>query len=135
VRIPDFDRLLASFPRPNDPLGFQGTWREHAVKQGVLPVFSDWEVGYSLTADGEPVSSQDDNWKNPQPVHDAKQHNVILALAAARFPEVAFLRPIRGPNDPDCPNCRGAGGIAGYPALTCECGNLGWVPASSSEGA
>jgi len=60
-----------------------------------------------------------------------RYRHIVLAQAAARFPELAQLRPTRRPEDPVCPSCRGAGGVAQYPQLICECGNLGWIPAGS----
>ena len=131
MAIRGFEEVLTSFPRPGDRLGYAGTWREKAALHRILPVLSDWEVAYGLTADGKVVSGADDNWDPPIAVNDPVQRNAILAQAAARFPELEYLRPQRQPNDPDCTTCRGAGGFPQYPTMICVCGNLGWVPASS----
>ena len=126
-----FDRLLASFPRPDDRLGYSGTWREGAVKKGLLPVYSDWVTGYALTQDGAPVASEIDTWDRPLPVANARQRHIVLAQAGRLYPELSALRPERHAEDPDCPSCRGAGGLKDYPELICECGNLGWIPRGS----
>ena len=128
--LPAFQRLLASFPRPGDPLGYQGTWREAAVRRGLLPVFHTWEIGYAVDRTGEPYGSADDRWLDPAPLEDARTRHVVLAQAAAAYPELASLRPRRTPGDSVCPACEGRGGIPAYPAIICECGNLGWVPAA-----
>jgi len=129
MAIRGFDEILASFPRPGDRLGWAGTWREKAVLQGILPVFSDWETGYGLNANGEVLGSPDDVWARAGIVTDPVQRNAVMAQASIHFPELAYLRPERQPGDPDCTTCHGVGGFPQYPTMTCVCGNLGWVPA------
>lgn len=129
MAIRGFEEVLTSFPRPGDRLGYAGTWRETAALHRILPVLSDWEVAYGLTAEGVVVSGPDDNWDPPVVVTDPIQRHAILAQAAARFPELAHLRPQRQPRDPDCSACHGVGGLPQYPTMICVCGNLGWVPA------
>ncbi len=130
MKIQGFDRLLASFPRPSDPLGYEGTWREDAVANRFVPIYSDWVMGFALNEDGEPVCS-DANWGHPTRLTNARYCHIVLAEAARRYPELASLKPLRTPNDPVCPSCKGAGGVAQYPNLICECGNLGWIPVGS----
>lgn len=133
MAIQGFAEVLASYPRPGDPLGYSGSWRENAVLERLVPVSSDWVVCYALTSDGAPVSSDGNDWGHAVTVTDPRQRNAILAQAAIRFPELAHLRPHRRATDVDCPTCNGKGGFPKYPALICECGNLGWVPGASQR--
>src|SRR6266540_4272280 len=132
MKIPDFDRLLASFPRPNDRLGYEGTWRERAVKRRLAPVFSDWIRSYAVDEAGQVIVTEDDEGRETGPVSNVRQRHIVLALASRYFPELAQLQPVRTPADSVCPACKGAGGVAQYPDLICECGNLGWIPAGST---
>ena len=95
-----------------------------------MPVYSDWVVGFALNEDGEPVYS-DSDWGNAKRLTNARYRHIVLAEAARRYNELLFLEPKRTPNDPVCPSCKGAGGVAQYPNLICECGNLGWIPLGS----
>ena len=132
MKIPGFSQLLASFPRPNDQLGYEGTWRERAIKHQLVPIYSDWVVSYAADEEGQVIATEDDEGRETGSVANIRQRHIVLALASRRFPELAKLQPVRGPNDPVCPSCKGAGGVAQYPDLICECGNLGWVPAGSA---
>jgi len=80
--------------------------------------------------DGEPVCS-DADWGHPTRLTNPRYRHIVLAEAARRYPELASLKPLRAPSDPVCPSCKGAGGVAHYPNLICECGNLGWIPLGS----
>jgi hypothetical protein len=138
MAIPDFRALLASFPRPGDPIGYAGTWREAAVRRDLLPVYSDWECCYALTEEAEPVYTADSRWTDPLPLTNPRHRFIVLAQAAERYPELASLRPKRAPTDPTCKSCNGTGksvvnGVT-YEALLCECGGLGWYPAGSELG-
>lgn len=137
--IPGFPNLLASFPIPADPLGYAGTWREAAVRHGLLPVYSDWECCYALTEKAEPVYTSDTRWTDHLPLTNERHRFIVLAQAAERYPELAFLRPKRTSADPTCKTCNGTGkravnGVT-YEALLCECGGLGWYPTGSELGA
>jgi len=131
MKIPGFDRLLASFPRPDDPVGYEGTWRESAVRRRLVPIYSDWIVGFAVDENGQVLYSGDEMSAEYTALTNDRYRHIALAQAAARFPELAQLRPTRRPEDPVCPSCRGTGGVAQYPQLICECGNLGWIPAGS----
>lgn len=130
MSIRGFDQSLASVPRPNDP-EYDGTWREAAVGRRLLPVYSDWIVAYAIDEEGQLLYSEDVTWRNPAPLTNARHRHIALAQAALLYPDLAYLRPERQPEDPTCPSCRGAGGLAQYPGLVCECGNIGWIPAGS----
>lgn len=132
--IPGFQEVLNSFPQPDDPIGYRGTWREAAVERGLLPVYSDWECCYALTPDGVPVYSAETSWAEPLTLTNRRHQVVVLAQAAERYPALASLRPQRQPGDPACPSCHGTGAMGPYPNLICECGGLGWVPAGSELG-
>jgi hypothetical protein len=133
MKIPGFSQLLASFPRPNDRLGYEGTWRERAVKLGLVPIYSDWVISYAVDEEGQVIATEDDEGRGRTgAVTDIRQRHIVLAWASRGFPELAQLQPLRGPKDPVCPSCKGAGGVAQYPDLICECGNLGWIPAGSA---
>jgi hypothetical protein len=128
MALPDFDALLASFPRPGDPLGYAGTWRESAVRAGFAPVFHDWTAGMGVDAEGEPFVSEDDDWTTATPVTNVRWRHIVLAQAAAHFPELARLRPVRVAGARTCPSCQGSGESLVAKDLICECGNLGWIP-------
>ena len=132
MKIPGFELLLRSFPRPGDDLGFHGTWRERAVEHGYLPVYSDWVQGFAINADGQAFYSEDDSWADAKKLTNPRYQHIVLAQAAAVFPELSNRRPVRNAGDPDCPSCGGAGGAADHPEIICECGNLGWIPRGSS---
>jgi hypothetical protein len=136
--ILNFQAILTSLPRAGDPLGFAGTWREAAVRRGLLPVYSDWECCYAITKDAEPVYSEDTEWGVIRPLTNSRHRFVVLAQAAERFPELAHLRPTRAASDPTCPTCRGSGRVPieadPTDTIICECGGLGWFPSGSVLG-
>ena len=132
MALPGFEAVRASFPRPGDPLGYAGTWREAAVRAGFVPVFHDWTAGFAVDAAGVPHVSEDDDWAAPTPLTDPTFRHVVLAQAAAHYPELADLRPVRSTGDPTCPCCQGHGEIVGARGLICRCGNLGWIPAGAT---
>jgi hypothetical protein len=132
MTIAGFDQLLASFPLPHDPLGYEGTWRERAVERRLVPIYSDWVVSYAVDEEGQVIATEDDEGRDTGLVTNVRQRHIVLALGSRRFPELALLQPVRGPDDPLCPSCKGAGGVAQYPELICECGNIGWIPAGST---
>ncbi len=112
-------------------MGYEGTWREDAVKQRLVPIFSDWVVGFAVDEEGQVLCSDAEDSREYRPITNARQRHIVLAQAATRFPELVPLRPQRRPEDPICPSCKGAGGVSQYPDLICACGNLGWIPAGS----
>ena len=136
MQIPHFAELLASLPRPDDPLGFVGTWREAAARHGLLPVYSDWACSYALTQAAEPVRNCDDMTEPTMwvPVVNAREHFIVLARAAMFLPELVHLCPVRNSDDPTCSSCAGTGRVSvrGVPTeMICECGGLGWYPAGT----
>ena len=127
------EHVRASLPRPSDRLGFHGTWREAATRNGFLPIFSDWVVGYALDHNGDVFYAESDQeWSSPSRLTNARQRHIVLAQAASTFPELSGLAPVRQPGDLLCPSCKGVGGTAEHPELICECGNLGWIPFGTS---
>ena len=131
MAIPNFAALLASFPRPGDSLGYTGTWREGAMRPGLHPVLHNWVSGYAVDAEGQVFAADDDAWTKPRPVAEPRLRHALLAEAATRYPELAPLRPIRGPGDPVCPTCHGRLEVPQAAGVLCDCGNLGWVPAGA----
>src|SRR5215475_9735454 len=125
MSIPGFHNLLSSFPKPDDPLGFIGTWRENAMRRALVPVIHNWRVGYAIDDSGAVFSDDDDRWLNPRLITDRRERHPILAEAARRFPELATLMPVRTSTDIDCPSCKGASTQPGFPDIICDCGNLG----------
>ena len=129
--IPGFDSALGSFPRSNDPVAFAGTWREAAVRARLLPIYSDWTTCFALTEDGDIVHSEG-TWEAPSKLANPRHRHVVLAQASLRYPELDTIRPVRQPDDPTCPSCRGTGhmrvGDKVYEEFICECGGLGWFP-------
>jgi hypothetical protein len=131
VSAATFSALLVSFPRPGDPLGYAGTWREGAVRRGLVPLFHTWVTGYAVAADGQVFASERDDWQDARSVRDAREQHVARAQAALMYPELASLRPMRTAADPSCPQCHGRAEPIAAAGLICECGNLGWVPSGA----
>jgi len=135
--IDGFDNLLASVAQSDPQLEYLGTWREEAISRRLLPVYSDWECWYALDELGEPVFAGEEGGKSLQPLTNRRHRFVVLALAAARYPALASLRPVRQPDDPTCQTCGGTGRPTLPPDvdnIICECGGLGWIPAGSALG-
>jgi hypothetical protein len=136
--IDRFDILLASVAQSDRRLGYDGTWREEAVHRRLLPVYSDWECWYALTEQGEPVYAGEEGWNGLQPLTNRRHRFVVFAIAAATYPALANLRPVRKPEDPTCETCGGTGRPRLPPgvenSIICECGGLGWIPAGSELG-
>jgi hypothetical protein len=139
MTIPHFEAMLARLSEQHAVLGFSGTWREAAVHQGLLPVYSDWECCYALTSDADVVYSADVQWPDPMRLTNERHRFVVLAQATDRYSELAYLRPVRRPNDPTCTSCGGTGQVdvpkGSEGKFICECGGLGWYPAGSGLGA
>jgi len=136
MTITNFETILRAIVDSNDPLGFKGSWREAAVRAHVIPVYSDWtETCFALTDEGDVVHS-DTSWENAQRLTNSRYRHIVLAQAAARYPELSELRPVRQPDDPDCRSCGGTGvvrvGEKKYDDFICECGGLGWYPRNAS---
>lgn len=113
----------------------RGTWREAAVRAHLIPIYSDWtETCFALTDEGDVVYS-DGSWEKAERVTNARYRHIILAQAAARYPELSDIRPVRQVEDPDCRTCGGTGvvrlGGKVYDTFICECGGLGWYPENS----
>jgi hypothetical protein len=136
VGIPGFSEQLAILLAQRDVPGYSRTWKGQAVSKGLLPVYSDWACSYALTADGEPVYSEESDWL---PLTNRRHRHVVFAQAAARYPALAELRPQRRPDDPACSTCGGTGQVrlpegVERGVFICECGGLGWFPAGSELG-
>jgi hypothetical protein len=135
MTIPGFTETLARIRSAADP----GTWKDGAIKRGLLPVYSDWECCYAIDANGQPFYSTEGTWEAPQPLSNHRHRHIVLAQTAKTYPELAHLLPQRQLGDPDCPSCGGTGvakvGERVYPQFICECGGLGWFPANSELGA
>ena len=132
--------MLTRLRAERDVSGSAGTWKEAAVRHGLLPVYADWECAYALTPAGEPVYTAVDRWAAPDPLTNPRHRFVVFAQAADRYPELSHLRPTRGPDDPTCRSCGGTGyvwppnAVPGDPRILCECGGLGWYPAGTELG-
>ena len=134
MRIPDFQSLLGSHPDDAQPPGEHATWRAAAIKRGLLPIYSDWECCYALTAEAEPVYSADVTWPEILPLTNERHRFVVLALAAKEYPALETLRPQRRTGDPTCRTCKGTGTPTVHDNIICECGGLGWFPAGTELG-
>jgi hypothetical protein len=134
MKISNFEAVLRSFPRHNDPLGFEGTWREAAVHAHLIPIYTSFETCFALTDEGDVVYS-DGSWEQAQRLTNSRYRHIALAQAAARYPELIEIRPARQPDDPECRTCGGTGlvrvGGKTYDEFICECGGLGWYPKNS----
>jgi hypothetical protein len=136
LAVQGFSEQLAMLAAQRDVLGYSGTWKEQAVAEGLLPVYSDWVCSYVLRPDGEPMYNDEARWvllTNPRHRH------VVFGVAADRYPALAALRPTRQSEDTDCPSCGGTGHVrlpegVKQGNFICECGGLGWFPAGTELG-
>ena len=120
-----FWRWRHSRPRP---------WERGPRSHGLYPAYADWGAGMAVDRSGQVWYSENpDRWTNPALIEDPRIRFAALGVAVRRHPELAAVRPVRGPDDPVCPTCGGRG----YPArlrpnlryfFICQCGGLGWVP-------
>ena len=106
-----------------DPLNL----RTIAAERAVLPVVRGWEVLGAVTLDGVPVEVSYDAPYEITEVQDRGAAVAILAFCAARFPELAELRPTRPPEAFDCVFCGGSGRSSTSSDGVCLCGGLGWM--------
>jgi hypothetical protein len=105
---------------------------------GLLPVWGDWVGSYALTPELDVVFSEDFLLAEVDPVTDPRLRVITLYEASRRYPELAHLMPVRGPEDRTCPGCNGTGVVPNIPAeqrdkIICWCGGLGWVPAGTPD--
>jgi hypothetical protein len=104
------------------------TWKDRARERGLVPVLCDWEYYYALDEAENPVCALYDDWRDREEVTDPWMRHIVLVQAALRHPELARLRPVRKPGDPECGRCAGAGTLATSRRI-CDCGGTGWLPA------
>lgn len=134
MKIRNFDTVLRSFPRKGDPLDFEGTWREEAVRAHLIPIYSSFDTYYALTDDGNIVYCFG-SWEEAQTITNTRYRHIALAQAAAQYQELCEIRPVRQADDPACRSCGGTGlvrvGDKTYDEFICECGGLGWYPKNS----
>lgn len=122
-----FWRWRYSKPRP---------WERGPRAHGLFPAYSDWGGGMAVDRNGEIWYSEDpERWTNPGIVEEPSIRFAALGVAVCRHPELAGVRPARGPEHPTCPSCHGRGYPAQLPAklryfVVCQCGGLGWIPAA-----
>lgn len=122
--------VLASFCRGelDDPQGLVGWASTHRA----LPVLFDMGGCLALRGDHSAVSFPWDDSEAVRQESDPRIVNLALLCAAERHAQLAWVRPLRGPSDVDCPHCGGTGqAFPGHPELEsvrCYCGGLGWLP-------
>ena len=126
------------FPRAADPPRFanmvsESEWHTAARKRGQIPVYSDFVGVFTIDQAGRGFFAECADLRDQIEITDPKELHVVRWLAAERRPEVAHLRPARGPRDPSCASCGGSGHPSYAPHtahnLICECGGSGWMPA------
>jgi hypothetical protein len=130
VAIAGFNEEMAAFVRRH------GAAADPFAVHNVLPILAHWER-YALSPDGVPLTFDEGQWR---PVTNSLHRHIVLAQAAWRYPLLAHLRPKRGSNDIECPDCCGTGDVGlpiqgtGPGKFVCRCGGLGWYPAGSEPG-
>ncbi|HUL68964.1 MAG TPA: hypothetical protein VLT17_01865, partial [Gemmatimonadales bacterium] len=82
-------------------------WEKSARRLGLLPVWGDWVGSYALTPELDVVFSEDFLLAEVDPVTDPRLRVITLYEASRRYPELAHLMPVRGPEDRTCPGCNG----------------------------
>ena len=111
-------------------------WEGAARARGLYPAYCDMSgAGIAVDRGGEIwYSESPETWTNVERVAEPDVRFAALGVALARHPELAHLRPQRGPDDPVCPLCGGRGSPVQFPprvrrSIVCQCGGLGWIPA------
>lgn len=103
-----------------------------ATTLGVVPVFHDWSAFGGIRLDGTIVWVEYEPPYAVTPIEDPVHRNMILFVAARRYPMLAGLAPIRPAGAGDCPSCGGTGVFhyQGEPIemVNCFCGGVGWLP-------
>ena len=97
MSVPHFDSALSQLRKRQAVPGWSGTWREAAVRRGLLPVYEDWMCCYALTPDADVVYTADAGWADHTRLTNARHRFIVLAQTAKQYPELAYLRPVRGP--------------------------------------
>ena len=77
MKIRNFDTVLRSFPRKGDPLDFEGTWREEAVRAHLIPIYSSFDTYYALTDDGNIVYCFG-SWEEAQTITNTRYRHMPL---------------------------------------------------------
>ncbi len=121
------------------PRGRERAWEAVPRARGLYPAYADWVGGFALDARGEVWFSESPaEWIAPERVKERAIRHAATGVAVRRYPELASLSPVRGPDDPICPTCKGAGRSMQLPPklrywIVCECGGLGWIPHESQS--
>ena len=139
MAIAGFEAVIARLREQHGVEGYSGTWKDDAVRHGLVPVYSDWECAYALTPEGGLLYLEEAGWGAANPLTNLRHRFVAFAQAAEEYPEFAHLRPVRRPEDPECASCGGTGRVrlpdgVVLPNLMCECGGLGWYPDGTGLG-
>lgn len=116
-----------------DPAGL----RAIAERFRLLPVLADAGGFVGLREDGEVVIVDWDEPDEPFVAPDERLRWAGLARAAARYPDLAFLRPPPTPGAVTCPKCGRSGrfavdGVEAPEGVLCQCFGLGWVPSDEA---
>ncbi|MEU8659728.1 hypothetical protein [Actinoplanes philippinensis] len=104
--------------------------RRLAGEQGVLNVFGTISLAYLLTPSGEVLVHDDAEGVTTAATVDEREFAYVRA--AARYPELQVLTPVRPPDAVDCPACRGTGSVPlenGSRVFcgTAQCNSRGWI--------
>src|SRR2546422_1799116 len=112
-----------------DPLDL----RKIAAARQVLPVLRGWEALGAVRLDGTPVEV---SYEPPYRISEVKERAMVLGLlghCAAKFPDLAELRPARPADARKYPLCGGTRRTKTPSDDICLCAGLGWlVPASGA---
>ena len=120
-------RIEAFLVSPHEDFPFL---RDAVAATRVLPAHVDL-VGFAGIRHDLTVWSVSDGDGNPMtPVTDETTRNAVLYDVSQRYPALATLCPRRPADAVTCPICSGTG-IWTEGAMACECGGLGWPPASN----
>src|SRR5687767_11394062 len=105
-------RIRAAFWGHANRLAVDATepeWVAAARRLGQRPVFADWVGIYTVGIDGSPYFAEYLDLRDQFAITDARERDMVWFRAAERYPDLAHLRPVRGPNDPTCSSCGGTG--------------------------
>jgi hypothetical protein len=107
--------------------------RSIAVMSHALPVYSDMGGTLLITAELDLLSVAIDSDLAPASETSEQWRLIALVSAAARYPDLQCLLPVRPAEAPSCAHCAGKGWLVQSNFRCSECCGLGWQALRSNK--